>query len=137
VYAYIYEENGKIIREISTSTEEMLLANIETGDDYVISEEPFKVDDTYVLNGVLTPRPSFSLSLSKSTMTADNTDYINLTGVPSGATVTLSRVGASKTVTADGTTIQIKTPLPGEYTVTVEKFPYRNGVVNFVATAST
>lgn len=137
MYAYIYEENGKIIREISTSTEEMLLANIETGDDYVISEEPFKVDDTYVLNGVLTPRPSFSLSLSKSTMTADNTDYINLTGVPSGATVTLSRVGASKTVTADGTTIQIKTPLPGEYTVTVEKFPYRNGVVNFVATAST
>jgi len=137
VYAYIYEGNGKIIREISTSTEEMLLANIETGDDYVISEEPFKVDDTYVLNGVLTPRPSFSLSLSKSTMTADNTDYINLTGVPSGATVTLSRVGASKTVTADGTTIQIKTPLPGKYTVTVEKFPYRNGVVNFVATANT
>lgn len=137
MYAYIYEENGKIIREISTSTEEMLLANIETGDDYVISEEPFKVDDTYVLNGVLTPRPSFSLSLSKSTMTANNTDYINLAGVPSGATVTLSRVGASKTVTADGTTIQIKTPLPGGYTVTVEKFPYRNGVVNFVATAST
>lgn len=137
MYAYIYEENGKIIREISTSTEEMLLANIETGDDYVISEEPFNVDDTYVLNGVLTPRPSFSLSLSKSTMTADNADYIDLVGVPSGATVTLSRVGASTTVTADGTTIQIKTPLPGKYTVTVEKFPYRNGVVNFVATANT
>ena len=94
--------------------------------------------ETYYISGTTpTLRPSFSLSLSKSTMTADNTDYIDLVGVPSGATVTLSRVGASKTVTADGTTIQIKTPLPGEYTVTVEKFPYRNGVVNFVATAST
>lgn len=94
--------------------------------------------ETYYISGTTpTLRPSFSLSLSKSTMTADNNDYINLTGVPSGATVTLSRVGARKTVTADGTTIQIKTPLPGEYTVTVEKFPYRNGVVNFVATAGT
>lgn len=93
--------------------------------------------ETYYISGTTpTLRPSFSISLSKSTMTAGTTDYINLTGVPSEATVTLSRVGASKTVTADGTTIQIKTPLPGEYTVTVEKFPYRNGVVNFVATAS-
>lgn len=90
MYAYIYEQgNGKIIREISTSTEEMLLYNIETGDNYVVSEEPCNAEDTYVLNGVLTPRPSFSLALSKNTITANGTDKANLTGVPSGATVTL------------------------------------------------
>lgn len=94
--------------------------------------------DTHYISGTTpTVRPSFSLSLSKSTIVANNTDYANLTGVPSGATVKLARIGASKTITADGTTIIIKTPLPGSYTVTVNKFPYLEGVVNLVATANT
>lgn len=135
MYAYIYEENGKIIREISTSTEEMLLANIETGDDYVISEEPFNAEETYVLNGVLTPRPSFSLALSKSTITANGTDKATLTGVPSGATVTMDRIGGgSRSATADGTIVEITATMPGNYVVTVSKWPYKDEVFTIAAT---
>ena len=135
MYAYIYEGNGKIIREISTSTEGMLLANIETGDDYVISEEPFNAEETYVLNGVLTPRPSFSLALSKSTITANGTDKANLTGVPSGAIVTMERSGGgSRSATADGTTVEITATMPGNYVVTVSKWPYRDEVLTVAAT---
>ena len=135
---YAIIEDGKIMgfREIPEEDIE-IIAHYRKTETLVEAGDEIQSDTHYISGTTPTLRPSFSLSLSKSTMTAGDTDYINLVGVPSGATVTLSRVGASKTVTADGTTIQIKTPLPGEYTVTVEKFPYRNGVVNFVATAST
>ena len=129
-----YNSGTGEIEGIISCSDSALSANV-SGRSYV--NGGYDAETYYISGTTPTLRPSFSLSLSKSTMTADNTDYIDLVGVPSGATVTLSRVGASKTITADGTTIQIKTPLPGEYTVTVEKFPYRNGVVNFVATAST
>jgi len=79
VYAYIYEGNGKIIREISTSTEEMLLANIETGDDYVISEEPLNVDLYYVSNGEAVQRPSMDISVEGSV----------IAGIHEGSTITL------------------------------------------------
>lgn len=137
MYGYVYDTIGYITKIVQAATEESVRLEMGDGEKFILSDTMFNEETYYISGTTPTLRPSFSLSLSKSTMTAGTTDYINLVGVPSGATVTLSRVGASKTVTADGTTIQIKTPLPGEYTVTVEKFPYRNGVVNFVATAST
>ncbi len=79
MYAYVYEGNGKIIREISTSTEEMLLANIETGDDYVISEEPLNVDLYYVSNGEAVQRPSMDISVEGSV----------IAGIHEGSTITL------------------------------------------------
>lgn len=118
--------NGKIVAW--WGTDHSMSGLVEVG------REPDPEND-YISGGVLVARPSFSLALSKSTIVADGTDKANLTGVPSGAVVTMERSGGgSRSATADGTTVEITATMPGNYVVTVSKWPYRDGVFGIAAT---
>ena len=123
--------DGKITGTLICS-EPYFEANVE-GKTWI--EGTYDLEEYYVVRGIATLRPSFSLALSKNTIIANGTDNANLTGVPSGAVVTMERSGGgSISVTADGTTVEITATMPGNYLVTVSKWPYRDEVFTVAAT---
>lgn len=128
---------GRIETTISVTDEETELIESYKGSGYVEATGFDSVDvrTHYISGSDVLVRPSFSLALSKSTIIANGTDKATLTGVPSGATVTMDRIGGgSRSAVADGTTVEIAASLPGSYVLTVSKWPYRDEVFTLAAT---
>lgn len=73
----------------------------------------------------------FSISQSKTVISANDTDYVDFTGVPEGTTIKID--GASKgTMDASGT-LRIKATEVGLYDVVFEKTLYRRIAMSFRA----
>jgi len=127
-----YNSGTGEIEGIISCSDSALSANV-SGRSYV--NGGYDAETYYISGTTPTLRPSFSLALSKNTIIANGTDNANLTGVPSGAVVTMERSGGgSISVTADGTTVEITATMPGNYLVTVSKWPYRDEVFTVAAT---
>ena len=73
----------------------------------------------------------FSISQSKTVISANDTDYVDFTGVPEGTTIKID--GVSKgTMDASGT-LRIKATEVGLYDVVFEKTLYRRITMSFRA----
>ena len=76
----------------------------------------------YILNSALTLRPANTTTIDKTTATADGTDYITLSAIPSNSTITITGevilpeqpIGTSDTITFD---------TAGEYQILIKSFP--------------
>jgi hypothetical protein len=82
---------------------------------------------------ILTARPAApSCALSAAEVVADGEAEIVLTGVPTGAVVTIGLTS----ITADGDDIVITTDIPGNNRVSVDAFPAQLWTETFIGTAS-
>jgi hypothetical protein len=74
----------------------------------------------YISEGVVTVRPAMGASLNATTVVANGTAYVTLTGVPSGAAIYIDQASAG---TADGSAIELTFDTPGVYRITAVKWP--------------
>jgi len=78
----------------------------------------------------ITPRPEITATINKSTITADNTDTFVLSGLPLSCQVSVEDVGV---FSVDDGEFGFATPLPGNYKVTVEQFPFMSKTWEVIA----
>jgi hypothetical protein len=97
--------------------------------------ETHKVDVTATPK-VIVARPTFSLTISKTTITADGTDSTTISGIPAGTLVKLLETGdfpeSAETVNTGSTTLKTVYPVP--HTLRFTLFPYqqKDVVINAV-----
>jgi len=77
----------------------------------------------YVDLGTLSivPRPEMNVSINKLSISADNTDACILLGLPIPCQILIEDAG---TFTIDDGEFGFTTPLPGNYKITAEQFPF-------------
>lgn len=85
----------------------------------------------FVANDGIARRPQFRISIDRTRIRAGGNDVARITGIPRGVVVTLAVMmgGASHTVERlnfDGPAIELPAPVPGLYTVTITRWPYRD-----------
>lgn len=96
-------------------------------------EEHFSGDDYYFLDDIPTLRPDLEgVSISPSSIFADNESIAVLTGVPEGAVVTFG----SASIVAQGENIELTTNVVGPSEVVIELFPFKRHVEVLYGTAS-
>lgn len=83
----------------------------------------------YVLNGAPTERPTITATLDKNSIVSGGEIAI-LSGLPIPCTVTV----ADRQYTVNDGSFEFTLPLPGEYTITVEGFPYLSKTYEVTAT---
>ncbi|TWB20683.1 hypothetical protein FBZ89_10682 [Nitrospirillum amazonense] len=86
-------------------------------------------DTHHVVDGAIEERPSLPMTADKVQIAADGIDAVTLTGLPTGAIVTLD----AQSATADGATMAITTTLPGRHQVSVTCWPYRDLTLEITA----
>lgn len=81
---------------------------------------------------VVKSRPVFSpaITASKLLALANSTDKVTLANVPAGAGITIAGPKTRLSATGDGTAIELTFAYPGDYQITVSKFP----ILDFEAT---
>ena len=124
----IYSINGKIVR-VGSCQNEFLLQQVLNPDELVLSGTANYLTQ-YVVDGVVTERPTQSTELDKSTLTANGVDVINITGAPTGtftATNTTTRETVTGSISGSDT---FSTTVAGTYEIKIESFPY----LDFVTT---
>ena len=115
----IYDSTGRILRTI-VCPPDMNALQVGTGESFIVG-----VCDQitqYVLNGVVTNRPTQSTTIDKTAINANGNDVVTISNAPIGATCTISN---SETVTGiiDGTDTFVTT-IPGTYFMTITQFPF-------------
>ena len=118
---YIYKtSNGEIVKRYDTTKEERIIANLRTGEDYVLGFVEGADDlNSYVLNGVVTSRPEMTPTVNG----------LVITGLP--VPCSLTTYGNTYEVT-DGE-VTLTYDLAGEYLVEVQAFPYLDWEVTVIA----
>jgi hypothetical protein len=82
----------------------------------------------------VTARPTLSCTLDKSTITANGLDTATLSGIPSGAAVSVTDQNGTTTYTVNDGTLEITADEPGTITITVTPaFPYQPLTVTVTA----
>ena len=123
-----YDDNGKILWVMDNSSID------ETQTDMANEVNVMKgtADDAtqYVKDGVITDRPSMSLSIGKTTITANGTDEATISNIPSGATATCE----GESLTIDDGELVFTADTAGTYTITFECWPYLDEEVTINAT---
>jgi hypothetical protein len=88
----------------------------------------------YLPGGVLTARPATACTLDKSTINDDGLDTATLSGIPSGAAVSVTDQNGTTTYTINDGTLEITADDPGTITITVTPaFPYKPLTVTVTA----
>ena len=109
----IYNSKGEILKNISCPPS---LISIQIMDqEHYLEHELVNDDEFYVVNGEVVPRPTFSESISGTT----------ISNLPIPTTITTN--GNSYTIT-DGSA-ELSFSLPGTYKVYLSSFPYQDKVV--------
>lgn len=122
---YVYKvADGNIITRYP-SFPEGYVPYLESGQDYIESDEVGSSATHYISDDVLTERPQQSTTLNKTALFPNNQDIITITSAPIGATATLSfnATGESVTGVIDGDD-SITVQRFGTYTLSIIKFPY-------------
>jgi hypothetical protein len=88
----------------------------------------------YLPGGVLTARPATACTLDKSTIAANGLDTATLSGIPSGAAVSVTDQNGTTTYTVNDGALEITADEPGTITITVTPaFPYKPLTVTVTA----
>jgi hypothetical protein len=118
-----YDDDGKIIASINCPASSYDLR--PPGEHWL---EHDLVDDTefYIVGGVVTTRPLLPAVVDKTTVIADDTDVMTISGLPDPCEV---RVG-TEAFTAVGGSAEISFDLPGSHTIRISHFPYQDWEVD-------
>jgi hypothetical protein len=91
-------------------------------------------ENYYVQDGVITERFEMELSLSRDTLSIANEEFTSITGIPFGATLTLSHPELGTiTQTVNSTDYLYKPQVPGVFTFTFSCFPYKDKTLQVTA----
>ena len=105
------------------------------GFDTVVIEEyvDYSRRDIYIKNETLTERPSFSPTISPTSIPADGVSIVTILGFPADSILTISGP-ISETWTETETSTELTVNLPGTYKVRIENWPHQDAEVTFNAT---
>lgn len=126
----IYDDSTGEVRRVVTAPHAVALLNVKAGESLVEGRVDWRTH--YVPQGAVTPRPDGEALLGKRAIQADGVDAAVVRGVPPGATVTISGPAQHAQQVHDGT-VELTTPLPGAYTLTVKAFPFKAQEFSVVA----
>lgn len=87
----------------------------------------------YVKEEKIADRPVFTVTLSSTSVSADGSSALTLSGFPENSTLTIAGP-VFDTWTETGTTVDLTVNIPGRYQVKIECWPYQDQVVTFDAT---
>lgn len=78
----------------------------------------------YIVDGEPIPRPAQATAIDKTEVMADGADVVTITGIPSGATLSVSGPVTVSPQQVDDGAAELAFDVPGDYTVRVECFPW-------------
>lgn len=113
---------GKILSE-----REMSFVN-NAGSSYA------RLDRHFVWNGNLSDRPRLPLKVNKGSMSIKDKSPIVVTNIPKDANVRIRLAGIDRPLADQvigDASLALETTVPGEYEVTISKWPYRDAVRTF------
>lgn len=118
----IFNSIGEILRDV-IAPPDMLEIQIQEG-EFGIENVDCDVHNDYVLDGTVTPRPTQSTTLDKTTITADSVDVITITNAPDG-TFTAINTTTKDTITGPiNGSDTFSTTIAGTYKITIVAWPY-------------
>ncbi len=84
--------------------------------------------DSYVDQGIATPRPEFSITVNKSTLIPDGIDFIEFNSIPSNCSIQIKGLSTGYYYSDIATSPQetFSTNVADSYVITISKFPYIN-----------
>jgi hypothetical protein len=91
------------------------------------------MDEQYFSEGQLCYRPYIDAVISKTELPADASSVVQLSKLPDPCTITYSGPGFSLTKEVTGGSAEFTTDAPGEHTIKIEAFPYKDKEVTFHA----
>jgi hypothetical protein len=103
------------------------------GEGQVWDVPPFGPEFWYFPNGVPTIRPRLDYTVSEKHEDGDRVSVIS--GIPSGAMVTVSGPEGIQTWEADGEDLELVLRTVGDYTVTFDPFPAQPVTIHIAVTA--
>lgn len=99
----------------------------ETGYGIIVDTAGVSSDDSHIVSGAVLAKNPQSVTVSKTSMTADGSDSVVFGSItnPSSCVieVPVDAVGIAPFTITDGT-LTFKTFVPGVYTITIDYFPY-------------
>ena len=130
---YIYNNATDRIELVGTTIE-----LFETEPGYVMYESTERVDvNQYYhdpVSDTLIERPDLTLTVSKSTITADGTDETSISGLPNPTTVAWP--DGQEDLVTDGS-IEFSVDLEGSYIFRLESFPFKTQEITIEAVTTT
>jgi len=132
---FVYNpDTGKIDFAIGGQPMELALAtNVPLGMSALESDEVSSIDRYYIKDETLTERPSFSPTISPTSIPADGVSIVTILGFPADSILTISGP-ISETWTETETSTELTVNLPGKYKVRIENWPHQDAEVTFNAT---
>ena len=120
----IYDDTGRIRRtvigpELQSAAQAQVGEHLYTGKCYQQLHR--------VVDGEIVSRSSMTAQIDKTEVTADDTDKVTISDIPSAAVATVHGAGAREVVgpITDGT-LELTFDTEGTYTIKLEKFPYKD-----------
>lgn len=126
----VYDNTGRILR--SGICQAQCLA-LQAGEGQSALPLPSNDETDYVSEGAVLPRPTMQLEVSNGPVPADGVTEAVITGVPAGASVTVTGPADARGE-AIGEPVQLTFSLAGAYMVRFELFPYQDAKVTIHAT---
>lgn len=136
----IYETaTGRIVKTIYIDTDidsSTLPSNVISGEAYIAADVGLDYTTSYILGGVVTPLIEFDSNntLSSSTILADGMTLLTFgPNLPAGTTVYVKSPESAADLygSVDDGTFEIAVYVTGDYTVTLNAFPYRTFTFTF------
>lgn len=118
----IYDSKGRILRNVSAPSD-MLQIQIQENEYGLENVEADLITD-YVLNSVVTKKPTQETTLSKTILTADGVNSITIFNAPDGIFSATNTVTKETLIGSINGTDTFATTIVGTYLVRIESFPY-------------
>ena len=112
--------SGRVVNKLTVPGEEV--QQYLDLDPYLVEGEADFLTD-YVLNKVITRRPASTVFAEVTTVAANGTDTITVSGIPTGAEITLVGTGFRQSAIGDGTLLKLSFAIAGQYELEVKNFP--------------
>lgn len=87
----------------------------------------------YIDQGVAVERPANPSSADVTTIQADGTDQVTVSGVPAGSTVRIDGPVPVPAAQVDDGTVEFTTDTPGAYRIVIDGFPERRKIIEVQA----
>jgi hypothetical protein len=114
---------GKLIGVIQASSIDYIEANQREGYAYVSGA--FNTDDFYIVDNQIVSRPEYSLSISPSSIRSNNSDVVNVSGLPSSEYTVRLFGPVMDSWQSSESSFQLTTNMAGQFMVEIDCWPYK------------
>jgi hypothetical protein len=122
----VFNETGEIeISQAGGMNPDVIDRYAEIGKRAAFFDLPsIEIGDIYIHRDQVRERPKMRLRIDKTRIKADGMDAARIFGVPRGAQVHVTDGLTRYDYIADGTTLEIPSPIPARWHISVEAFPF-------------